>query len=144
MIRFFSKDVSKIVATRLASFAEKPDMPVAVVTPEVAHDLIFEVGWESRHVFVDVRPPDEFGRGRPRTAINIPLDDKFDDTAREVIPVERVVVNSGTAAARLDELGYRAVVLEGGFEKWRDLGLPISVDGLDDDDDEDDGDPSKW
>ena len=60
------------------------------------------------------------------------------------LPVERVVVNSGTAAARLDELGYRAVVLEGGFDKWRDLGLPISVDGLDDDDDEDDGDPSKW
>ena len=44
--------------------AEAPK--TAIVPPDVAHDLCHEVGWESRHTFVDVRAEDVFARGRPK------------------------------------------------------------------------------
>lgn len=154
---FLSDDVSKLVRDRVASVAAAMDAPskapdpkvAASVPPDVASDLLYEVGWESRHVYVDLRNSEEFGRGRPKGAISVPYDSDFDEKVRDMVNVEpgRLIVGgpkATEAAKRLDEFGYRAVVLEGGFDKWRADGLPIEVDGMLEDDDEDDGDPSKW
>lgn len=46
---------------------------VAKVDPDTAADLLYEVGWESRHTFLDVRTPQEFRKARVRGALNFPL-----------------------------------------------------------------------
>ncbi|KAK3260216.1 hypothetical protein CYMTET_30815 [Cymbomonas tetramitiformis] len=45
----------------------------AMVPPETAFELMHEVGWESRHTYLDVRTPEEFARSRPKGAVNVPL-----------------------------------------------------------------------
>jgi rhodanese-related sulfurtransferase len=127
--------------------AEAPK--TAIVPPDVAHDLCHEVGWESRHTFVDVRPKEVFGRGRPKGAINAPF---ADGTLDGDIPAEpgRLVVGGGSSksvAAAADVLrarGFDVIAMAGGFESWRGLGLPVDVDGVVDDEDDDDGDPATW
>ena len=122
----------------------------ALVPPDVAHDLCHEVGWESRHTFVDVRPKEVYERGRPRGAINAPFADGALDA--DVIPAEpgRLVVGGGSpksVAAAADVLrarGFDVIAMAGGFEAWRGLGLPVDVDGVVDDEDDDDGDPATW
>ena len=121
----------------------------AIVPPDVAHDLCHEVGWESRHTFVDVRPKEAFLRGRPRGAINAPF---VDGALDGDIPAEpgRLVVGGGSqkrVAAAADVLrarGFDVIAMDGGFEAWRGLGLPVEVDGVVDDEDDDDGDPATW
>ena len=121
----------------------------AIVPPDVAHDLCHEVGWESRHSFVDVRAEDVFARGRPKGAINVPYADGALDGD---IPAEpgRLVVGGGsqksvaTAAELLRARGFAVIAMAGGFDAWRGLGLPVEVDGVVDDEDDDDGDPSTW
>lgn len=124
---------------------------LAAVPCEVASELLYEVGWESRHVYVDVRDAAAFGRGRPKGAINVPFhtDDAFAALVTERVGREpgRVVVGgdaASKAAASLETLGYRPVLLDGDFDRWRSLGLPIDVEGLEDNEDDDDGDPSHW
>ena len=122
----------------------------AIVPPDVAHDLCHEVGWESRHTFVDVRPKEVYERGRPRGAINAPFADGALDA--DVIPTEpgRLVVGGGSpksVAAAADVLrarGFDVIAMAGGFEAWRGLGLPVDVDGVVDDEEDDDGDPATW
>ncbi|KAJ8614583.1 hypothetical protein CTAYLR_004957 [Chrysophaeum taylorii] len=126
---------------------------LAVVPAEIAYELVHEVGWESRHQFVDVRSATAFARGRPKAAINVPFStsDLFEDAAKALERDPPRLVVAGTAASQaavvLERLGFEAVVMDGGFDRWRDLGLPIDLDGYDDDDDDelqDDGDPAKW
>ena len=127
--------------------AEAPK--TALVPPDVAHDLCHEVGWESRHTFVDVRPKEVYERGRPKGAVNAPY---ADGTLDGDIPAEpgRLVVGGGSqksVAAAADVLrarGFDVIAMAGGFEAWRGLGLPVDVDGVVDDGDDDDGDPSTW
>ena len=122
----------------------------AIVPPDVAHDLCHEVGWESRHSFVDVRAEDVFARGRPKGAINAPYADGTLDA--DAIPAEpgRLVVGGGSqtsvaaAADLLRARGFDVIAMAGGFDAWRGLGLPVDVDGVVDDEDDDDGDPSTW
>ena len=122
----------------------------AIVPPDVAHDLCHEVGWESRHTFVDVRPKEVYERGRPRGAINAPFADGALDA--DVIPTEpgRLVVGGGSpksVAAAADVLrarGFDVIAMAGGFDAWRGLGLPVDVDGVVDDEEDDDGDPATW
>ena len=128
--------------------AEAPK--AALVPPDVAHDLCHEVGWESRHTFVDVRAEDVFARGRPKGAINTPFENGTLDA--DAIPAEpgRLVVGGGSqksVAAAADVLrarGFVVIAMAGGFDAWRGLGLPVDVDGVLDDDEDDDGDPSTW
>ena len=128
--------------------AEAPK--TAIVPPDVAHDLCHEVGWESRHSFVDVRGTEAFARGRPKGAINAPYVDGTLDA--DAIPAEpgRLVVGGGSTksvAAAADVLrarGFDVIAMAGGFESWRGLGLPVDVDGVVDDEDDDDGDPATW
>ena len=127
--------------------AEAPK--TALVPPDVAHDLCHEVGWESRHSFVDVRGTEAFARGRPKGAVNAPFANGALDGD---IPAEpgRLVVGGGSqkrVAAAADVLrarGFDVIAMDGGFEAWRGLGLPVEVDGVADDEDDDDGDPSTW
>ncbi|KAJ1451418.1 hypothetical protein M885DRAFT_529810 [Pelagophyceae sp. CCMP2097] len=132
-----------------------PPDPLAKIPPELAHELVFEVGWESRHCFVDVRDAATFARGRARDAINIPWGADFSTAAPLKIPAElgRVVVGGAqaqseavtAAAAVLNGLGFTALAMSGGFETWRKLCYAIDVDGLEpDEDDGDDGDPRLW
>ena len=129
------------------STAEAPK--TAIVPPDVAHDLCHEVGWESRHSFVDVRGTEAFARGRPKGAINAPF---ANGTLAGDIPAEpgRLVVGGGSTksvAAAADVLrarGFVVIAMDGGFEAWRGLGLPVDVDGVVDDEEDDDGDPSTW
>ena len=122
----------------------------AIVPPDVAHDLCHEVGWESRHSFVDVRAEDVFARGRPKGAINAPYADGTLDA--DAIPAEpgRLVVGGGSqtsvaaAADLLRARGFDVIAMAGGFDAWRGLGLPVDVDGVVDDEEDDDGDPSTW
>ena len=122
----------------------------AIVPPDVAHDLCHEVGWESRHSFVDVRGTEAFARGRPKGAINAPYVDGTLDA--DAIPTEpgRLVVGGGSTksvAAAADVLrarGFDVIAMDGGFEAWRGLGLPVEVDGVVDDEEDDDGDPATW
>ena len=160
MIRRLSSDKSleDLVRNKTAAAvaANQPPPPTAeapktaIVPPDVAHDLCHEVGWESRHTFVDVRPKEVYERGRPRGAINAPFVDGALDA--DGIPTEpgRLVVGGGsqksvTAAADvLRARGFDVIAMAGGFDAWRGLGLPVDVDGVVDDEEDDDGDPSTW
>ena len=152
------KSLEDLVRTKTAAAvaANQPppraavDAPkTAIVPPDVAHDLCHEVGWESRHSFVDVRAREAFLRGRPKGAINVPY---ADGTLDGDIPAEpgRLVVGGGSqkrVAAAADVLrarGFDVISMDGGFDAWRGLGLPVDVDGVVDDDEDDDGDPSTW
>lgn len=155
-----SDDLSEVVRGKILSrvtqqqpaTADSDSPSRAVVTCDVASELLYEVGWESRHVYVDVRAEDAFRRGRPKGAVNVPYrnDDEFATTAVERIGRDpgRVVVggkHASSAAAVMNRVGFRPVVLDGDFEQWRAMGLPIEVDGCGQDDlEEDDGDPANW
>ena len=152
------KSLEDLVRTKTAAAvaANQPPPPTAeapraaLVPPDVAHDLCHEVGWESRHTFVDVRPKEVYGRGRPRGAVNVPFENGTLDA--DAIPAEpgRLVVGGGSqtsvaaAADLLRARGFDVIAMAGGFEAWRGLGLPVEVDGVVDDEDDDDGDPSTW
>jgi len=152
------KSLEDLVRTKTAAAvaANQPppraavDAPkTAIVPPDVAHDLCHEVGWESRHTFVDVRPREVYERGRPKGAINAPFENGALDGD---IPAEpgRLVVGGGSpkrvaaAADLLRARGFDVIAMAGGFEAWRGLGLPVDVDGVVDDDEDDDGDPATW
>ena len=152
------KSLEDLVRTKTAAAvaANQPPPPTAeapraaLVPPDVAHDLCHEVGWESRHTFVDVRPKEVYGRGRPRGAVNVPFENGTLDA--DAIPAEpgRLVVGGGSqtsvaaAADLLRARGFAVISMAGGFDAWRGLGLPVDVDGVADDEDDDDGDPSTW
>jgi len=64
-------------STEATSAADPPSgaatqQPKALLPPEVAAELMYEVGWESRHRYLDVRTPEEFAKGRPEGAVNVP------------------------------------------------------------------------
>ena len=157
--RTFSNDKSleDLVRTKTAAAVAANQPPpqaaeaprTAIVPPDVAHDLCHEVGWESRHTFVDVRPKEVYERGRPKGAINAPF---VDGALDGEIPAEpgRLVVGGGSqkrvaaAAELLRARGFDVISMEGGFDAWRGLGLPVDVDGVLDDEDDDDGDPATW
>ena len=151
------KSLEDLVRTKTAAAvaANQPppraavDAPkTAIIPPDVAHDLCHEVGWESRHTFVDVRPKEVYERGRPKGAINVPY---ADGALAGDIPAEpgRLVVGGGSpksvaaAAELLRARGFVVIAMAGGFDAWRGLGLPVDVDGVVDDED-DDGDPATW
>ena len=160
-------EVSRLVRERVAALqqAQRPvsekepetvETTMAVVPVSLAYDLVYEVGWESRHVFLDVRDSGSHERGRPKGAVSVVYGDDFVRRAKHVPDVAehgRVVVGgdaeTGHAAAEdLRHAGLRPVVLEKGWwTQWRQQFYPIDVHGLGDDDDDledDDGDPSKW
>ncbi len=83
-------------------------------------------------LIVDVREPDEFGRGHLPGAINCPLSSL--DTRLAGLPRERSLVlysghgrRSAEACTRLHAAGFRDVChLRGGLEAWRTSGLLVA------------------
>jgi len=86
-------------------------------------------------VLVDVREPDEWANGHIPGAIYIPrgflelrIEDKVPDKSKEVVVYCAGGTRSAFGAKSLQELGYENVVsMLGGFGKWKETGLPITV-----------------
>ena len=85
---------------------------------------------------VEVLSPDTFEQFHLPNAINVPLDDEFDQKIQQAVPdkVRPVVVYcydtecqaSAKAAERMDALGYKSVFdYEAGKVDWREAGLPV-------------------
>ena len=49
--------------------------PTTIALP-IAEELLYEVGWQSRHALLDVRRAEAFARGRPRGAVSVPYEDE--------------------------------------------------------------------
>ncbi len=84
---------------------------------------------------VEVLPESHFRKFHLPGAVNVPLDDSFDENIQEAVPDKsRAVVvycqntacpASPNAARRMEELGYEDVYdYEGGKEDWQEAGLP--------------------
>ncbi len=86
-------------------------------------------------VFLDVREPDEHDQGAVPGAVHIPrgqlefsVEGRIPDRTARVIVYCAGGVRSAFAARTLGELGYGDVVsLIGGFNRWKDDGLPTEV-----------------
>lgn len=83
---------------------------------------------------IDVRTPDEFNEGHIPGAVNIPIDDLPNRLSE--IPKERPIVpycnmhhrgnSRGERAARLlEDNGYEAHAIDGGFVEWNKADLPV-------------------
>lgn len=82
-------------------------------------------------VIVDVRTPEEFGKGSLPGARNVPAD-KVGEKLRDVKKDKPLIVvcasgsRAGRVAAQLRASGFGEVyVLAGGLSAWRDAGLPV-------------------
>ena len=120
----------------------------SALSPELAFELIFEVGWNAQHRLIDVRQDESVESGAARGAIKVPLlpevhtfatrlgaalstnrrlDSSDDDpsNARLILSCDRSGEDSATAVDILKKAGYANVVrLEGGYEVWREKGFP--------------------
>lgn len=86
-------------------------------------------------VLIDVREADEWAQGNVPGAVFIPrgfleqrVEEKVPDRAHEVILYCAGGTRSAFGARTLQELGYTNVTsMAGGFGRWKEAGLPISV-----------------
>jgi len=111
------------------------------LAPALVAELMYEVGWQSRHRMVDVRRAEDFNSVRPHGAHNVPLEpiDSFvtravnelrlDPDARLVISDEFNHGDAQKAARALLAAGYaNTIVLEGGVTRWTAEDLPCEED----------------
>jgi len=87
---------------------------------------------------VDVLPPDSFQESHLPGAMNVPIDEQFDQHIQEALPDKShdVVVYcmstqcdaSTKAAERMERLGYQHVFeYEGGKDDWERAGMPMET-----------------
>lgn len=103
---------------------------IAEVTPREAQRLV-----EDGAALVDVREPDEIAAGSPagslplgRGYLELRIEQSVPDTDRTVICMCGGGARSLLAADSLRQLGYRDVrSLAGGFNRWKDEGLPFEI-----------------
>jgi rhodanese-related sulfurtransferase len=87
-------------------------------------------------VLVEVLAPKYFRKHHLPGAINVPLDDHFDEQIQKAVPDKQSTVvvycadaecqASFKAAQRMDELGYQHVLdYEAGKSNWQESGLPV-------------------
>lgn len=87
-------------------------------------------------VLVEVSPPEDYEQQHLPMALNVPLDQDFDETIQQVLPNKQqcVVVYGGNsqrneatmAAQRLEALGYQDVMsFPPGKSDWRHAGLHV-------------------
>lgn len=91
---------------------------------------------EGEVVLIDVRPDQEYRSGHIEGARSVPLEEIegiLDDLPedREIVAYCRgpYCLLSDEAVERLQEKGYRARRLDGGFPEWRASGLPVDGTG---------------
>lgn len=129
-----SKSVKDLVAEAKAAAGE--------VSPREARDQA-----ENGGLILDVREAGELSEdGRVEDALHIPrgvLESRADpqsssangsltelrETERPVLVLCASGARASMAAARLQEMGYRARSIEGGLKGWREAGLPVLGDG---------------
>ncbi|MGH7829743.1 MAG: rhodanese-like domain-containing protein [Candidatus Binatia bacterium] len=111
-------------------------MALTQVDPQQAHDLLQK---EAGSVYIDVRTVEEFVRGHPQGAVNIPvafpepgrgmaLNQEFVKVVEANFPKDKKIVvgcqagpRSDAAARMLQEAGYQDVSnMQGGFGGMRD------------------------
>jgi rhodanese-related sulfurtransferase len=117
-------------------FASQPGTTAAVLPPVLTYAearSLFDAGTV---LFVDARPPFDFGLGHIRGAVNLPLKD-FDQSREilQLIPRDQPLVtycdgedcnSSVMLAAKLDSAGYKSVrVFFGGWKEWSARHLPV-------------------
>ncbi|HUG53573.1 MAG TPA: molybdopterin-synthase adenylyltransferase MoeB [Vicinamibacteria bacterium] len=86
-------------------------------------------------VLIDVREADEWAQGHvpgalfiPRGFLELRVEEKVPDRAREVILYCAGGTRSALAARALQDLGYERVSsMSGGFGRWKEAGFPIEV-----------------
>lgn len=94
------------------------------------------IGSKAELTLVEVLDSEQYEQFHLPGAINVPLDDEFDERIQEAVPdmAQPVVVycwdeecpSSAKAAQRMDELGYRKVYdYTAGKSDWKDAGLPV-------------------
>ncbi len=83
-------------------------------------------------VLIDVSEPEEYAKGHPNGARNVPLgklDGSKDLPSNKALPVVLVCptgARASRAAALLRKAGYdKALTLSGGFNAWRKANLPV-------------------
>jgi rhodanese-related sulfurtransferase len=117
-------------------FARPPGTVQTAAPPVIGYDearSLFEGGGV---LFVDARPPFDFGLGHIRGAVNLPLKD-FEGSGRilELLGKDQQLVtycdgeecnSSALLAAKLDSAGYKHVrVFFGGWKEWTARHLPV-------------------
>ena len=116
----------------------------ARLAPGMAAELLFEVGWNARHRYLDVR--EHADGGKVPGALHCPFlpeAHSFEARASDALrgdgggipKAARVIVgcdgsedseDAQAAVTILQRAGYvNAVVLDGGFERWLTEGLPV-------------------
>jgi rhodanese-related sulfurtransferase len=125
-------------------------LAAAPLSLDMAQELIYEVGWNAQHRYVDVREEELSATSTARGALRVPLlpevhtfetrlasalssgrrqlDASDDDPrhARLILACDQSGEDSETALAILKQAGYaNAVRLDGGFDRWRDQGFPV-------------------
>lgn len=66
-----------------------PDDPPTTVPPQLAAELLFEVGWAARHCFLDVRPSEQLSAGKVRGALSVPAEPAETFLARAIGVIEQ-------------------------------------------------------
>lgn len=129
--------------------SETSTRALAMLPPDHVAELLYEVGWNAQHTFVDVR--EENGGATVRGALWVPflpevhtfearvadalraarrLRDPHDDDPKDARLVLGCTGLDGcedarAGAAMLQKAGYgNAVVLDGGIDRWESEGLP--------------------
>jgi rhodanese-related sulfurtransferase len=71
---------------------------------------------------LDVRTPREFARGTIPGSVNIPIDELRERigeiTGSDVVVTCQVGIRGHTATLLLNELGFNALSLDGGYQTW--------------------------
>ena len=107
---------------------------ITEVGPDEAADLLKS----DETVALDVREADEFGQGALKGAVHIPrgflemqVTGRIADLATQVVVYCAGGTRSALAADTLAQLGYSNVVsMTGGFNRWKDEGLPWEAPGV--------------
>jgi len=109
--------------------AKDPVNMLGYIAENLLSHLVATVQWSETEDFrnrgyslVDVRTESEFARGALPGAINIPLDElrerRFDIPTNDVLVYCEVGQRGHTAALLLDEMGFNAKNLDGGYQTW--------------------------
>lgn len=100
-------------------------------TPSVSVLEAFRKVSTEKTVLIDVRETGEYATGHAKSAINMPLSHLSNDSGKELLKKEEVLVicQSGGRSMRattfLRDLGVNAVNVEGGTTAWKANNLPM-------------------
>jgi rhodanese-related sulfurtransferase len=109
--------------------AKDPVNMLGYIAENLLSGLAKNVQWHEVESYIDrgyemldVRTPAEFNRGTIAGAINIPVDsirERLDEIShKDLVVICQVGVRGHTAALLLNELGFNALNLDGGYQTW--------------------------